>query len=37
VVVRGSDAEIRLATPIIRRFRPENIQGYQAPMADPAS
>jgi hypothetical protein len=37
VVVRGSDAEIRLATPIIRRFRPENIQGYQTPMADTAS
>ncbi|MEO1210194.1 MAG: hypothetical protein AAFX78_11695 [Cyanobacteria bacterium J06638_20] len=30
VVVRGSEAEIRTATPIIRRFRPENIQGYQA-------
>ncbi|MDB9528750.1 hypothetical protein PN498_22350 [Oscillatoria sp. CS-180] len=31
VVVRGSTAEIRFATPIIRRFRPENIQGYTAP------
>ncbi len=30
LVVQGSDAEIRIATPIIRRFRPENIQGYQA-------
>ena len=34
LVVRGSDAEIRLATPIIRRFRPENIQGYTAPPAN---
>lgn len=33
LVVRGSDAEIRQATPIIRRFRPENIQGYRAPQA----
>jgi len=33
VVVRGSDAEVRQATPIIRRFGPENIQGYQAPIA----
>ncbi len=31
LVVRGSDTDIRVATPIIRRFRPENIQGYQAP------
>ncbi|MGD1943917.1 MAG: hypothetical protein ACFB0G_21695 [Leptolyngbyaceae cyanobacterium] len=34
LVVRGSDAEIRLATPIVRRFRPENIQGYTAPAAN---
>lgn len=33
IVVRGTDSEIRLATPIIRRFRPENIQGYKAPPA----
>jgi hypothetical protein len=31
VVVRGSESEVRTATPIIRRFRPENIQGYTAP------
>lgn len=31
LVVQGSDTDIRVATPIIRRFRPENIQGYQAP------
>ena len=31
LVVQGSEAEIRQATPIIRRFRPENIQGYSAP------
>ena len=31
LVVRGTDAEIRAATPIVRQFRPENIQGYQAP------
>lgn len=31
VVVKGSERDIRIATPIIRRFRPENIQGYQAP------
>jgi hypothetical protein len=30
VVVNGSEAQIRLATPVLRRFRPENIQGYQA-------
>jgi hypothetical protein len=30
VVVRGSEATIRQATPIVRRFRPENIQGYQS-------
>ena len=34
IVVRGTDSEIRLATPIIRRFRPENIQGYTAPPAN---
>lgn len=28
VVVRGSEALIRQATPILRRFRPEAIQGY---------
>lgn len=28
VVVRGSDAVVRQATPILRKFRPENIQGY---------
>jgi hypothetical protein len=28
VVVRGSEAVIRQATPILRQFRPENIQGY---------
>jgi hypothetical protein len=33
LVVRGTDADIRIATPIIRRFRPENIQGYKAPPA----
>lgn len=31
VVMRGSDAQIRAATPIVRQFRPENIQGYTAP------
>ncbi|MEM9004731.1 MAG: hypothetical protein AAGE59_14565 [Cyanobacteria bacterium P01_F01_bin.86] len=31
LVVRGSETDIRVATPIIRRSRPENIQGYQAP------
>lgn len=31
LVVRGSETDIRVATPIVRRFRPENIQGYQAP------
>jgi len=31
IVVRGSEAEVRQATPIIRRSRPENIQGYTAP------
>lgn len=30
VVVRGTEALIRQATPILRRFRPENIQGYAA-------
>jgi hypothetical protein len=30
VVVRGSEALIRQATPILRQFRPENIQGYSA-------
>jgi hypothetical protein len=30
VVVRGSEALIRQATPILRKFRPENIQGYTA-------
>lgn len=30
VVIQGSEAQIRIATPILRRFRPENIQGYQA-------
>ncbi|MDA0672714.1 MAG: hypothetical protein O3C67_03290 [Cyanobacteria bacterium] len=29
IVVRGTEAQIRLATPILRRFRPENIQGYE--------
>jgi hypothetical protein len=33
LVVRGSEAVIRSATPVIRQFRPENIQGYQAPPA----
>lgn len=28
VVVRGSEAVLRQATPILRRFRPETIQGY---------
>ncbi len=28
VVVRGSEAVLRQATPILRQFRPENIQGY---------
>lgn len=28
VVVRGSEAVVRQATPILRKFRPENIQGY---------
>lgn len=32
VVLQGSDSDVRLATPIIRRFRPENIQGYRAPV-----
>lgn len=36
VIVEGSDAEIRMATPIVRRFRPENIQGYKAPIAKTA-
>ncbi|TVQ05223.1 MAG: hypothetical protein EA368_19695 [Leptolyngbya sp. DLM2.Bin27] len=30
VVVRGSEAIVRQATPILRKFRPENIQGYSA-------
>ncbi|WP_008317451.1 hypothetical protein [Leptolyngbya sp. PCC 6406] len=30
VVVQGTEAQIRQATPIVRRFRPENLQGYQA-------
>jgi len=30
VVVKGSEALIRQATPILRQFRPENIQGYSA-------
>lgn len=30
VVVRGPEALIRQATPILRQFRPENIQGYAA-------
>lgn len=34
VVVGGSEAKIRQATPIIRRFRPENIQGYKEPVAN---
>jgi hypothetical protein len=28
VVVRGSEALVRQATPILRQFRPETIQGY---------
>ncbi len=28
VVVRGSEAVLRQATPILRKFRPETIQGY---------
>jgi hypothetical protein len=32
LVVKGSETEIRLATPIIRQFRPENIQGYKEPV-----
>jgi hypothetical protein len=28
VVVRGSEAMLRQATPILRKFRPETIQGY---------
>jgi hypothetical protein len=31
LVVKGTEAEIRRATPIIRKFQPENIQGYQEP------
>lgn len=30
VVVRGSEGQVRTATPLMRQFRPENIQGYQA-------
>jgi hypothetical protein len=30
VVVRGSEALVRQATPILRKFRPETIQGYSA-------
>ena len=30
VVVRGSEAVIRQATPILRQFRPETIQGYSS-------
>ncbi|WP_035984659.1 hypothetical protein [Leptolyngbya sp. KIOST-1] len=30
VVVRGSESTVRQATPILRQFRPENIQGYSA-------
>lgn len=30
VVVRGSEALIWKATPILRQFRPENLQGYSA-------
>ncbi|MEB3337736.1 MAG: hypothetical protein VKJ46_09755, partial [Leptolyngbyaceae bacterium] len=31
VVVRGSDSLTRLATNILRRFNPENMQGYLDP------
>ncbi len=30
VVVQGSEAQIRAATPTLRRFRPESLQGYEA-------
>lgn len=30
VVVKGSEALVRQATPILRKFRPETIQGYAA-------
>lgn len=30
VVVRGSETLVRKATPILRQFRPENLQGYSA-------
>lgn len=31
VVVKGSLTQIRAATPVLRRFRPENLQGYDLP------
>lgn len=31
VVVKGSLTQIRAATPILRRFRPETLQGYDVP------
>ncbi|MGD1907320.1 MAG: hypothetical protein ACFB0C_15230 [Leptolyngbyaceae cyanobacterium] len=31
VVVKGTLTQIRAATPILRRFRPETLQGYDAP------
>lgn len=33
VVVKGSLTNIRAATPVLRRFRPENLQGYDLPEA----
>lgn len=33
VVVQGSEQQVQLATPVLRRFRPENLQGYEAPQS----
>ncbi len=35
LVVKGTEAEVRQATPLVRKFRPENIQGYQESIAPP--
>jgi hypothetical protein len=32
IILRGSDAEVELATRIIRQFEPENLQGYVEPV-----
>jgi hypothetical protein len=32
IVVKGNDTEIQQASRLMRRYRPENIQGYRAPL-----